>query len=120
MKKVTLLFLLFSFIFSGLALAQDNVKVNAQIRPRFQYDDKDFNSNIGANSYTELRSRLGAMFSPSENLTGFIQIQDSRRFGSEASTLSDTKNLDLHQAFFNIKSIFNLPFNLKVGRMELE
>lgn len=119
MKKVTLLFLLFSFIFSGLALAQDNVKVNAQIRPRFQYDDKNFNSNIGANSYTELRSRLGAMFSPSENLTGFIQIQDSRRFGSEASTLSDSKNLDLHQAFFNIKSIFNLPFNLKVGRMEL-
>lgn len=119
MKKTTIIFLLFSFIFSGLALAQDNVKFKAQIRPRLQYDAKDFNSNTDANSFTELRTRLGAAFSPSNDLTGFIQIQDSRIFGSEASTLADSKNLDLHQAYFNVKNIFGLPFNLKVGRMEL-
>ena len=82
MKKVTFLFLILSLIFTDLAFAQKKVKVNAQIRPRFQYDNKDFNSNTGVNTFTELRSRLGVFFSPSENLTGFVQIQDSRRFGS--------------------------------------
>ena len=119
MKKVTLLLLLLLFAFSGFVIAQDNVKVNAQVRTRTQYIDKDFNSNIDGSSFTELRSRLGAMFSPSKNLIGFIQIQDSRLFGSESGTLSDSKNLDLHQAYFNIKNIFDLPFNLKAGRMEL-
>ena len=119
MKKITILFLLFTLLFSEFALAQNNVKVNAQIRPRFQFDDKDFNTNTDGNSFTELRSSLGAMFSPSENLTGFIQIQDSRIFGSEASTLSDSKNVDLHQAFFNVNNFFDLPLNLKIGRMEL-
>ncbi len=119
MKKISLFFITFILLSSSFVIAQDNLKVNAQVRPRFQYDDKDFNSNTGANTFTELRSRLGTSYSPTSDLTGFIQIQDSRRFGAEASTLSDSKNLDLHQAYFNLKSIFNLPFNLKVGRMEL-
>ena len=119
MKKVTLVLILLSFVFSGFALAQDKVKVNAQIRARAQVVDKDFNSNTAFNSFTELRSRLGVTFTPSTNLTGFVQIQDSRVAGTESGTLSDSKNLDLHQAYFNIKKIFNLPFNLKIGRMEL-
>ncbi len=119
MKKVTFLILLFSLIFSGFALAQDNIKVNAQIRARSQVVDTDFNSNTAFNSFTELRSRLGVKFTPSANLTGFVQIQDSRVSGTEGGTLSDSKNLDLHQAYFNIKNIFKLPFNLKIGRMEL-
>lgn len=119
MKKISLLLIIILFLSSALLTAQDKVKVNAQIRPRFQYDDKDFNSNTAANSFTELRSWLGVLYSPSENLSGFVQIQDSRRFGEEPSTLSDTKNLDLHQAYFNIQKLFKLPFDLKVGRMEL-
>ncbi|MCF6269314.1 MAG: alginate export family protein [Melioribacteraceae bacterium] len=119
MKKVTFLFLLFSFIFSGFAIAQDKVKVNAQIRPRFNLDDKDFNSATEANSYTELRTRLGVAYSPSANLTGFIQIQDSRIYGTEPSTMANTQNLDIHQAYFKIENLFELPFYLKVGRMEL-
>ena len=119
MKKVTLVLILLSFIFSGFALAQDGVKVNAQIRARTQVVDKDFNSNTAFNSFTELRSRLGVTFTPSTNLTGFVQVQDSRVAGTEYGTLSDSKNLDLHQAYFNIKNIFKLPFNLKIGRMEL-
>lgn len=119
MKKIIFLFLLFSFVFSGFALAQDKVNVNAQIRPRVQYNDKDFNSNTDANSFTELRSRLGVLYSPSENLTGFVQIQDSRRFGTEPNTLSSMANLDLHQAYFKIDNFFKLPINIKIGRMEL-
>ncbi|MCH8942432.1 MAG: alginate export family protein [Bacteroidetes bacterium] len=119
MKKFTLLFLLFSLVFTDITFAQDKLKINAQIRPRFQYDNKDFNSNTGTNTFTELRSRLGVLFSSTEDLTGFFQIQDSRRFGSESSTLANSANLDLHQAYFSISNFFELPLNLKVGRMEL-
>lgn len=119
MRKISLLFIIILILSSALLTAQDKVKVNAQIRPRFQYDDKDFNRNTGANSFTELRSRLGVLYSPSEYLSGFVQIQDSRRFGVESSTLSSMANLDLHQAYFKINNFFKLPLNLKVGRMEL-
>ena len=119
MKKFTLLFLLFSSVFTDITFAQVKLKINAQIRPRFQYDNKDFNSNTGTNTFTELRSRLGLLFSSTEDLTGFFQIQDSRRFGSESSTLANSANLDLHQAYFSISNFFELPLNLKVGRMEL-
>ena len=119
MKKTSLFFITIIFLSSSLLIGQDKIKVNGQIRPRLQVDNKDFNSSTGANSFTELRSRLGVNFSVSKTLSGFVQIQDSRLFGSEPSTLSDTKNLDLHQAYFNITKIFKLPFNLKIGRMEL-
>ncbi|MCH7826947.1 MAG: alginate export family protein, partial [Bacteroidetes bacterium] len=119
MKKFTFLFILLSLVFTDFVFSQDKVKIDAQIRPRFQYDNKDFNSNTGANTFTELRSRLGVLFSSAENLTGFFQIQDSRRFGSESSTLANSANLDLHQAYFSISNFFKLPLNLKVGRMEL-
>ena len=119
MKKTSLFFITIIFLSSSLLIGQDKIKVNGQIRPRLQVDNKDFNSSTGANSFTELRSRLGISFTASKSLSGFVQIQDSRLFGSEPHTLADTKNLDLHQAYFDIKKIFKLPFDLKVGRMEL-
>lgn len=119
MKKTNLLVISILFLSSLQVTAQDKIKVNGQIRPRLQVDNKDFNSSTDVNSFTELRSRLGVNFSVSKDLSGFVQIQDSRRFGSEPSTLSDTKNLDLHQAYFNIRKIFKLPFDVKIGRMEL-
>lgn len=117
MKKIILIFILivnFSTIF-----AQSNFDVSAQIRPRLQMNNKDFNSDLPSDSFTELRTRLGLYFSPTENITGFVQIQDSRIYGTEPSTLASTDNIDLHQAYFNVNKLFDLPFNLKLGRMEL-
>lgn len=119
MKKISLFFITIIFLSSSLMFAQDKLKVDAQIRPRFNNSNKDFNGDTGANSFTELRTRLGVAYSPSKDLTGFIQIQDSRLFGSEAHTLADSKNLDLHQAYFILNNFFKLPLNVKVGRMEL-
>ena len=117
MKKIFFILILISAFFSEL-IAQAKVDFSGQIRPRLILDDRDFNSGSGINSFTELRSRLGAEFNPINNLTGFIQIQDSRVFGTEPSTLSNTSNIDLHQAYFLIDNLFDLPLNLKVGRME--
>lgn len=116
MKKVILILLIAITI--KQSYAQEKVSFSAEIRARSEYENRDFNSGKDAFMFTGLRTRLGVSFNPSDNLTGFIQIQDSRNLGSEPSTLSDTKNLDLHQAYFEVKNIFGLPLSFKGGRME--
>jgi len=119
MKKVLISIFILSFLISSFVFAQDNLKVTAQVRPRAQLSNKDFNSDVASNSFTELRTRVGLQLTPIENLGCFIQLQDSRVYGSEHNTMTDTKNIDLHQAYFSIKKLFDLPLDLKVGRMEL-
>ncbi len=116
MKKIllALLILLFGSALSG----QELIKFSAQIRPRFEIDNKDFKSSTRAGTFTALRTRLGVSFYPSKNLSGFIQAQDSRIFGEETSTTANMKNLDLHQAYFKVENLFDFPVDLKVGRFE--
>jgi hypothetical protein len=102
---------------SGLS-AQETLKFSAQIRPRFEIDNKDFKSSTRANTFTALRTRLGLSFLPVKNFSGFIEVQDSRNYGEETSTVANMKNLDLHQAYFKVEEIFSLPLDLKVGRFE--
>ncbi len=117
MKKILLLtFIVLSFVNLN---AQDALKFSAQIRPRFEMDSKDFKSSTLPNTFTVFRTRLGLTFSPSKNISGFVQIQDSRTFGEEATTTTNTKNLDLHQAYFKVVNIFDLPIDVKLGRMEV-
>lgn len=115
MKK--LFFIL--IIFSSLIIAQDGLNFSLQIRPRFEIDNKDFNSTTSTGTFTAFRTRLGLTFNRMENLTAFFQIQDSRYFGDETSTTTNSKNIDLHQAFFKIDKIFTLPVDLKLGRFEM-
>ena len=104
---------------SDLSLAQ-NWTFNGQIRHRFEMDNKDFNSETKLNNFNLLRSRLGVTYQNNKNLSAFFQVQDSRTFGEEFSTLSDgsANNLDLHQGYFSIKNVFELPLDIKVGRFE--
>jgi len=117
MKKLFLITLILISYFN--VYSQDNLKFSFQIRPRFEIDNKDFKSSTNPNTFTQLRTRLGLSFKPLKTLSGFVQIQDSRTFGEEQSTLSNSKNLDVHQAYFVINDIFNLPVDIKIGRMEL-
>ena len=119
MKKLFFLLLLSSFIFTNFLFAQDKIKFIAQIRPRMQFDNRDFNSATDMNTFSQLRTRLGILFTPIENMSAFIQIQDSRMFGTETSTLSNMSNLDLHQGYIILDNFFNLPLSLKAGRFEL-
>lgn len=117
MKK---LFIIVAMILiTGVIGAQQTIKFSAQIRPRLELDNRSFHSSTPFNNYTYLRTRLGATFVPSTELSGFIQVQDARIFGNETSTTADMKNVDLHQAYFKIDNFFKLPMDLKVGRMEL-
>jgi hypothetical protein len=117
MKKLSVIIAM--ILITGVIGAQQAIKFSAQIRPRLELDNKSFHSNTPFNNYTYLRTRLGAMFIPSAEISGFIQVQDARIFGTETSTTADMKNVDLHQAYFKIDNFFKLPMDLKVGRMEL-
>lgn len=118
MKNKSIVIGLFLLSFNTF-FAQKGIDISAQIRPRYQIDNKDFNSNISSINYSELRTRIGFSFAPIEDITGFVQLQDSRIYGTEPSTLTGIDNIDLHQAYFNINKLFSLPLNLKLGRMEL-
>ncbi|MCZ7602840.1 MAG: alginate export family protein [Melioribacteraceae bacterium] len=113
--KYFYLILLFLYISTS---AQETLQFSTQIRPRFIVDNKDFNSSTSPDSYGEMRSRLGIKFIPTSDITAFFQAQDSRTFGEEPGTISNTQNLDVHQAYLQVNNLFDLPVNLKAGRME--
>ncbi len=122
MKRIILLsFLLSTFLVMDL-LAQDGTWViNGQVRHRYSMDGRDFNGDTGTLNMNELRTRLGIKFMPSEDITGFVQIQDARIMGTETSTLFDgsADALDAHQAYAQITNLFDMPLTMKVGRMEV-
>ncbi|HOI28921.1 MAG TPA: alginate export family protein [Melioribacteraceae bacterium] len=116
MKKFLSLTLL--FLSGSILTAQESIKISAQIRPRIEIEDKDFNSSTRLSTQTLFRTRLGLSFAPSGSVSGFIQLQDSRKFGEESATIANMKNVDLHQAYFKLDQLFDLPFSLKAGRFE--
>ncbi len=72
---------------SGLAEA-DDMKITGQIRHRTERNNKDFSKDTASYGFSFLRSRMNLKFS-NEKTYAFIQIQDSREFGTETNTLSD-------------------------------
>lgn len=117
-NTISYLFLLLFLATSVFAQNDVDVNISAQVRPRFEVDNRNFNNDIGYESTTYLRSRLGLELTKG-NISIFFQAQDSRVYGTEPSTLSATDNLDLHQGYLMVTDIFDLPVDVKAGRMEL-
>ena len=69
---------------------------------------------------TLLRTRLGLLVDSPQDIKGYIQLQDSRLWGSEATVAADSKNVDLHQGYVDVLNLFAQPLDLRVGRMELQ
>lgn len=118
MQKLFSLFLSMLFLSSALIAQSDMFKFDGQLRFKSEFDARDFNSDTKGYSYTYGRARLGVWLTPSKNVAGYFQIQDSRTWGTEASTLSDQKNLDLHQGFLKVTDLFNAPLDMQIGRFE--
>lgn len=119
MKNILLVLLALLIAAPGLYAQEDvDVKISAEVRPRFESKNTDFKSSTGFESATYLRSRLGLNLSRN-NVSIFIQAQDSRVYGSEPGTISNTGNVDLHQGYFLVNNLFDLPVDLKAGRTEL-
>jgi len=120
MKQLILIGLCVLMVAPTAARGDDQLKFSTEVRQRLEVDNRDFNSDTGVRTYNLLRTRFGATFMASEDVSAFIQLQDSRVWGEEASTLGDgsANFFDLHQGYFLVQNLFEKPADLKVGRME--
>jgi len=66
-----------------------------------------------------LRTRIGVDARPTDQLSFYAQIQDSRLFGQEASTVTNANVLGLRQGWVEVHDVGGVPVALRVGRMEL-
>jgi hypothetical protein len=101
--------------------AADKLTIGGEVRARGE-SRQNFDLNEtrdDENSFIFLRSRFNVKFDATDNISAFIQFQDARTFGDEASTLSDDASADVRQAYFDARQIFGSPVAVRVGRQEL-
>ena len=100
--------------------AEAKLSYDGQIRLRSEYDLKSVHRSRHSKTFHDLRTRVGLKFEPTDKAMVYIQLQDSRRLGNPSSgSLEATNNVDLHQAYFEIKdAVFN-DLVVKAGRFEL-
>ncbi len=95
------------------------------LRVRGEVDMRDFRQQTPANAYTVMRTRFGVEVKPLEDVRVLFQLRDSRVFGQERdgtgafNTLGDSRNLDLHQGFVEIRKFLFDELTVKLGRQEL-
>ena len=93
-------------------------KLSAQLRLRGEArDNLDLDDSVDDDLRFWLsRIRLGVEMTLEKDWGLFIQAQDSRIFGQEASTSANTQNLDLHQGYADLWK--NRTWSLRLGRQE--
>ncbi len=95
--------------------AGPRLRVEGQVRPRYEARAPEGTDDEG---YTSMRVRLGAAASVAPRVSAFVQLQDVRLWGEEASTLADysADHLDVHQAWVRAGVA---ALNATVGRQEV-
>jgi hypothetical protein len=89
-----------------------------RIRPEGR-DDADLDS--GSDDRTDQifnRIRLNLQAAVKDEFRVFIQAQDSRVWGEEASTASDEEKLDLHQGYLEVQKLGLAGLSFSAGRQE--
>jgi hypothetical protein len=101
------------------ALDPQVVTIGGEVRERYEFrDNADFNEDASDTlSFIGSRIRLHLNYEVTPDIAAFIQIQDARIFGGEATTVSNDNLLDLHQGYVGIKNLGSA--SLIVGRQEL-
>jgi hypothetical protein len=99
------------------------VTVGGQARFRAEYRDPVAYTNAAASELDDdiylLRLRLNLKFTVTDDIEVFIQPQDQRTLGDEASVLSDETNMDLHQGYADFRNLAGEPLSVRLGRQEL-
>ncbi|TLD41363.1 MAG: hypothetical protein JETT_2370 [Candidatus Jettenia ecosi] len=119
------------------------VKLGGQIRTRAEYANGFYqvptsNATLPGGSgpatsrtksidddYILNQTRLWADADVNEHLRVFIQLQDARTFGAEGTTVGfanaydENTILDIHQGYFDLRKLFDLPLTVRVGRQEI-
>ncbi len=125
MKKI-LGCLCLAIALSSAAWSQSPIySFNGQIRYRSEVEARSFIPKSKPNHYHLLRSRFGLQVRPEPGIQVVLQMQDSRPFGGENTSLArgtmdaSADALDFHQAYFMMDHLFSTPLQLKIGRQEL-
>ncbi|HEX9596045.1 MAG TPA: alginate export family protein, partial [Anaerolineales bacterium] len=103
---------------SAVEAPPQKVQFGAEIRFRPE-SRSNFNSQTNMNAVMLQRVRLDARLRLNENVTGLVQLQDSRLWGQESSTTSNESNLDLHQGYLQVARFLGPQLTLRLGRQEL-
>lgn len=103
--------------------AVKDVAFGGQVRSQYEATNIESYSGIptrrGKDSLS-LRTRLWLEAKPAAGLKAYVQIQDSRVAGQEASVVNNDNLTDLHQGHLTVADLFGKPVDLTVGRMELK
>ncbi len=122
-SKATLFLFTLLFLYSTPSIAQrtSDISVTGQVRERTEYTGKDFDSSRDNVWFHLLRARINVAASPADDVTAFVQIQDSRMFGEETNTLNDgtADAIDVHQAYIQVDQLFGTSFTARLGRQEI-
>lgn len=89
-----------------------------QIQLRTELDGRDFLNETYPYSLTHMRTRFNVEKKVLNSIKFFVEFQDSRVWGQEKSTIASIFNIDLHQGYAEIDSIFGVPLSAKAGRYE--
>ncbi|MGQ9818765.1 MAG: alginate export family protein [Candidatus Kapaibacteriales bacterium] len=116
--RAKLIFLIF-LAFNLSLFSQNDFKIGGEFRVRSELDGRDFLNKTYPQSFTASRLRLNIEKTIFDDVTIFVQLQDSRVFGQEKGTLVNIQNIDLHQGYVKVKNLFDLPIFLQVGRFKL-
>lgn len=118
MKKIIItIIILFS---AASTYSQDkDWKIGGQIQLRTELDGRDFSNKTYPPIFTSLRSRLFVEKNISDKFNFYVEVQDSRVFGEEASLTANSKNIDLHQGYVWLKNFVDAPLSIQAGRFEM-
>ncbi|MDY8134917.1 alginate export family protein [Aquimarina sp. 2201CG5-10] len=114
-KSITLIFLI-----SFIAISTAQLKVDAELRPRFEYRHGFktlFPDNEDPAAFVSQRTRLNVGYSI-EKLNFYLSIQDIRVWGDVPQlNTADNNGSSVHQAWGEI--LFTPNLSLKLGRQEI-
>lgn len=100
-----------------------NLEFGGQIRLRGEATNIQSYTTPGlrrGDDFMLMRIRLNGSVEPVKGVKGFLQLQDSRTFGTNAGVAGNTANVDLHQGYIEVSDLWEKPLSLTVGRMELK
>lgn len=114
-KIITLVF--FTFLLTNI---QAQLKIDAELRPRFEYRHGYktlFADDIDPAAFVSQRTRLNTEYT-TEKLKFYLSLQDVRVWGDVPQlNTTDQNGLSIHQAWGEL--LFNPNLSLKVGRQEI-
>jgi len=120
-----------TFLIVGVTIAEAaDIKFSGQLRPRFEYQERNVNVDTDANLVVDGRVRLNALANIDDKTSAFIQMQAIQSFGTSSTNsfggtrgptaANDTDaSMGVHQAFFTLKDFFGTPLDMTFGRQEI-